>query len=96
MNYSGFTYSRDVTFPGNICYDTYDGEKYERKFSSIIDAVFQGDADKYPVANDLTGFSLAANDARRVLVFVHDNLVQAVDSVFENVVTEADCPPLLN
>jgi hypothetical protein len=96
VNYSGFSYSRADTFPGNICYDFYDeGEgKYVRAFGSIIDKVFADDVDKEPVADQLTGFSLAANDARRVLVFVHDNLVQAVDSVFENVVTEVDCPPL--
>lgn len=97
VNYEGFSYSRADTFPGNICYDFFDEElgDYVRTSRPIIEAVFAGDPVPYPVAEQLTGFAQAANDARRVLVFVHDNLVKYVDSVFEvNEITEEMCPPL--
>jgi hypothetical protein len=46
-------------------------------------------------ADQLTGFALAANDARRVLVFAHDNQIVLIDSVFESTeLTEQNCPPL--
>lgn len=101
VNYTGFTYSRSDTFPGNICFDhmVVDGEgnqSYERVSGPIIDIVFEGDPDMNPVALALPGFSLAANDARRVLVFVHDNQVQFVDAVFEETEITLDNCPVLN
>lgn len=97
VNYSDFTYSRASTFPGNVCYDYFDVDqgKYVRAYGPIIDAVFGGDSVLYPEAVQLTGFALAANDARRVLVFAHDNLIQFIDSVFETTpVTLDNCPEL--
>jgi hypothetical protein len=94
-NYSGFSYSRKSTFPGNVCYDFYveADSKWYRESGSIMEIVF-GDPEDV-TADQLTGFALAANDARRVLVFAHDNQIVLIDSVFESTeLTEQNCPPL--
>ena len=95
VNYSLFSYSRKSTFPGNVCYDYYvsDEVKWYRESGPIMEIVF-GDANDV-TADELTGFALAANDARRVLVFAHDNDIVFIDSVFEETeLTQDNCPPL--
>jgi hypothetical protein len=95
VNYSDFSYSRESTFPGNVCYDYYveDDLKWYRESGSIMEIVFGDPLDV--TADELTGFALAANDARRVLVFAHDNQIVFIDSVFETTeITPDNCPPL--
>lgn len=98
LDFSSFTYVREDTFPGNICYDYLDGStnSYLRVSMPIIEAVFGlADPDNGEAFVNIKGFALAANDARRVLVFTHDNLALFADSVFETTeITLDNCPPL--
>ena len=104
LDFSSFRYVREETFPGNICYDYLDEvtNSYIRVSMPIIEAVFglplppDPDNDEEPEAFvNIEGFALAANDARRVLVFTHDNLALFADSVFETTeITLDNCPPL--
>ncbi|MEJ2385731.1 MAG: hypothetical protein P8Y54_15350 [Xanthomonadales bacterium] len=83
-DFDTFTYTRADTFPGNVMYDWYNGmiDDYDRTCESVISAVFVNEPDPGTVTG-LEAFALAANDARRVLLFVHDGLIQYVDPVFE-------------
>lgn len=100
VDYGEFEYVRESTFPGNICYDVYTGTKYIRTSMSIVEAVFGYDPQSqdilpWAVYDNLGGFAQAADDARKVLVFVHDHNVIWVDPVFTvSPITEANCPPL--
>lgn len=86
IDYTGFSYSRTENYPGCIEYDWYDGTQWQTANATIIDAVFGGE-DPGVVVN-VAGYAMAADDARRVLVFTHDlgdaALRGRVDSVFEN------------
>jgi len=84
-----FSYSRAGTFQGNVMYDWYNSavDDYDRTCESVISAVFGTEpdpTDPEPVSG-LEAFALAANDARRVLLFVHDlgGMLKYVDPVFE-------------
>ena len=76
---STFLYDRAATYPGNFMYDE-PIPPYPRFCESVMDAVFNG-VDRQ--ASGLEGYALAANDARKVLLFVHDGMVFFADSVFE-------------
>lgn len=86
IDYSNFEYTRSETYPGCISYDTYVDGNWVTKYDSIMHAVF-ADVDQQEV-NNIEGYALSANDARRVLLFVHDigddALRGRVDKVFEN------------
>jgi len=98
LNYSTFTYLRSDIYTGNICFDYFDEDEgdYVRDSMSVIEAVFGlGDLDNGVIFENLEGFARAANDARLVMLFTHDNLVQFVDGVFQTTeITEDNCPPL--
>jgi hypothetical protein len=85
--FDAFSYSRSSTFPGNVMYDWYNSmiDDYDRTCESVISAVFVNESDPGTVTG-LEAFALAANDARRVLLFVHDlgdTLLKYVDPAFE-------------
>jgi hypothetical protein len=85
IDYSDFSYSRADTFPGCVQYYTIVDTALVSVKETIIDAVFQGEDPG--VVGNIAGYALAANDARRVLLFTHDltdTLLQGVDRVFEN------------
>lgn len=79
-----FSYTRSDTFPGNVLFDEYSqaDDKYYRICSDVISEVFGGEVDPGELSG-LEGFAQAANDARRVLLFVHDGLIHFVDSVYQ-------------
>ncbi|MDT8319764.1 MAG: hypothetical protein RQ826_04485 [Xanthomonadales bacterium] len=82
IDYRDFTYDREATFPGYLCYDVYEEGQYVRHAGSIMDVVFHSVA---ATAENIEGYGLAADDARRVLVFVHDGLVRYIDTVYESI-----------
>ena len=103
LDYSGFEYIRENIFTGNVCYDWYDtiGGAWVRESKSILDAVFGSDnPDNGTLFTNVAGFGQAADDARRVIVFTHDNEVWFADSIFEFTAMDTDdwtvniCPPL--
>jgi len=102
LDFSDFAYTREKIFKGNVCYDRYDttGGAWVRESKSILDAVFGEDPDNVMEFTNIAGFALAADDARRVIVFTHDNEMWFADSIFEFTAmdtldwTENICPPL--
>ncbi len=102
INYSDFDYQRDLVWTGCIMYDYFDEGTQNWVMNhpmEIIDIFYLDDPDGLEPETDETvsniaGFALAANDARRVLAFVHDigddQLRGRVDNVFER--TETWCP----
>ena len=81
VNYSGFTYDRETTFPGCVVYldpaDVPAGYQAER----LLDVV--AFSAKTPKQNDLAGYAQMAEDARAVIYFIHlyDAVVAYVDPV---------------
>jgi hypothetical protein len=83
INYSEFEYTRSEVFPGCIWFDDV-ANWLPDQHDTIMHAVF-GDEDV--TASNIEGFALAADDARRVLVHVHDLgdlAVHGVDAVFRS------------
>jgi hypothetical protein len=79
LNYAGFAYDRSAMFPGCVTYvDPLDG--YTEKTSYLKDVVpFEGDV----TSSGIDGYASLAEDARDVLVWVHDMgaLVLDVDPI---------------
>jgi hypothetical protein len=72
IDYSNFTYDRSSTYDGvtvTVLVETSPGV-FEMQTVNVMDAVFGG-ADAS--GEDVTGYTQAADDARSVLLFVHDN-----------------------
>lgn len=72
IDYSDFTYDRSSTYDGvtaTVLVETAPGV-YESRTVDVMDAVFGG-ADAS--GDDVAGYAQAADDARAVLLYVHDN-----------------------
>ena len=83
INYEDFTYTRSDVVPGCVFYDDVVNWIPDVK-ATLMDLVFDG---KDATASNIAGFALAADDARRVLVAIHDlgdAAVHGVDAVFTN------------
>lgn len=83
INYEDFTYTRSDVFPGCVFYDDIVNWIPDVK-ATLMDLVFNGED---ATASNIAGFALAADDARRVLVAIHDlgdTAVHGVDAVFTN------------
>jgi len=79
METNGFSYDRADVFTGGLCWDTFNGVSYTRHFDTIMGEIF---SDEPFSGTGLAAFAQAAEDARQVIIFTHDNLVYYVDSVF--------------
>lgn len=79
IDLSHFTYDREAVFPGAMCWDQLDGV-YTRQAATIINAVFNGQG---YTGTGLAAFAQAAEDARTVMVYVHDGLIYYIDPVFQ-------------
>lgn len=73
VNYTNFTYDRAQAYSGDVTYLVSDGDgKYHTEVRPIIEAVFHNrNVDK----TGADAFAQAADDARAVIQFVHDNSV---------------------
>lgn len=96
LDFGDFEYNREEVFPGGVCWDELIGGSYVRRAKSVLDWVFDGD--NYE-GTGLAAFAQAADDARHVMVAVHDSLVYHIDPVFNddfgsNLANQVYCPPL--
>lgn len=74
-DFSGFDYDRASTFDGSVTYlaDTDGDGDYEPVTESIMEAVFGGESWTDPTAEGgADDFAQAADDARAVILFVHE------------------------
>lgn len=78
---NGFSYNRASVFPGGLCWDSFNGDSYVRHFDTIMGEIFNHEPF---TATGLAAFAQAAEDARKVMVFTHDNLVYFIDRVFSS------------
>lgn len=75
VDFSTFTYNRAATYPGTVTILVSNGDgTYTSKEVSLLDAVFSGT--NY-TGTSITAFSQAADDARAVINFTHENPVPA-------------------
>lgn len=75
VNFADVTYDRSTAYPGTVTYlKKNDDGSYTKETASIIDAVFGGE--NY-TGTQLDAFTQAADDARAVIEYVHDNPVPA-------------------
>lgn len=79
LDFSEFNYDRESVFTGSICWDQLNGA-YTRNADTLMNLMFDGD--NY-VGTGLAAFAQAAEDARQVMLYVHDGLVYYVDPVFQ-------------
>jgi hypothetical protein len=98
LDFGNFSYTRSTVFTGGICWDKRTADGYVRNYGSIMDVVFDGD--DY-TGSGLAAFAQAADDARNVLVAVHDGvepndtgLLYYVDYVFESYFDGMDFDPV--
>jgi hypothetical protein len=81
VNYSGFTYDREETFPGCVVY--LDPAKPSAGFQAyaLLDVV--DFSTKTPKQDDLAGYAQMAEDARAVIYFIHlySSVIDYVDPV---------------
>ena len=89
IDYSDFSYVREDVYPGYVCYDdVVTWQQNVRK--SVMELAFGNE----PASDsNIAGFALAADDARRVLVAIHDlgdAAVHWADPVFVD--SGKDCP----
>lgn len=73
VNYSNFTYDRADVYSGDVTYLVANGDgTYHTEVKPIIDAVFHNENVNETGAE---AFAQAADDARAVIQFVHDNTI---------------------
>jgi hypothetical protein len=88
LNYLGFEYNRAEMFPGCITYwDLSSATPKEVGPSKIVDVVFPGQTQDVDLVN-AKAFASMVDDARQVLLFVHDQVEISVDPIG----TIASCP----
>ncbi|NVK40732.1 MAG: hypothetical protein HWE39_05765 [Oceanospirillaceae bacterium] len=86
MDYSAYQYKRSDTYPGCVRGYFIEGETTVPFHGSLMQYVFANeDFDD----DNVFAFATAADDARRVIAFVHDNIVTNVDSIGQR--TDAIC-----
>ncbi len=92
VNYAGFAYNRTTMFPGCISYwDLSGATPVLVDKAKIIDAVFKSNnGESY---TDAKAFASMVDDARQVLLFVHDQVEISVDPIFTSAGCTNPVPP---
>ena len=79
LSFAGFSYNRSAMFPGNISYWDLTGTVPVLVEGTIIEEVFGGVGGRN--LSDAKAFASMVDDARMVLLFVHDHTEVFVDSI---------------
>ena len=87
LNYRGFTYHRAATFPGCVIGFRLVGGEMVRFQGTLMDEVFGG---QDLTAGNVHGYARRADDARAVILFEHDTVIQTIDRIGEDAVCVAN------